>query len=223
MTGNRRTEAETAALPAPIEALLASRTAGDLNQAVEAIVREREHRLFVVLGRLARDLHESARGLARAIASGEGDTRDVPAARRRLDEALGMSEDAAHRSLDVGERLLRKAGELERAAGAVADACDPPAQDRQTPADRMAETAAAFAESCREDIRELMLAQSWQDLTGQRMQQVAGFLARIEGSILDLVRLAGSIGAPESEPRPSQAQRLATQEQVDRLLNETGF
>lgn len=215
MDTSESTGVQPVALPEPIRALLASKTPGDLNQAIEAIVREREHRLFAVLGRLARDLHESASGLACAIASGEGDTGGVPEARERLSQALGMSERAAHRSLDVGERLLRQADELERAAGTVPDgglACV-----------GLADTAAAFAKACREDIRELMLAQSWQDLTGQHMQQVGGFLARIEDSILELVRLAGSIGAPERDLCPGGVQRLATQEQVDHLLRELGF
>lgn len=211
MTRSEPVGTDPLGLPEPIRTLLASRTPGDLSQAVEEIVRRREHRLFLALGKLARDLHESAWGLAGAIAAGAGETRDVPAARRHLDEALGMSERAAHHSLDVGERLLRRAEALARAAAAAA------------PAEPLAEAAAAFAGTCREDIRELMLAQSWQDLTGQRLQRVAGFLGRIEASILELVRLAGSIGAPGLELNADPSRRLATQEQVDRLLNELGF
>lgn len=215
MTRSESVGAEGAALPEPIRTLLASRTPGDLSEAVEALVRRREQRLFLALGRLARDLHESASGLAHAIASGEGETRDVPDARKHLHEALGMSERAAHRSLDVGERLLHRAEALARAAA--------PVDGNATSAGPLAAAAAAFAESCREDIRELVLAQSWQDLTGQRLQRVAGFLGRIEASILELVRLAGSIGAPGLDLNADPARRLATQEQVDRLLNELGF
>jgi len=61
-------------------------------------------------------------------------------------------------------------------------------------------------------------AQSWQDLSGQRVAQVEAFMAKVESSLVELVRLTGSLAggtAPAAEK--------VSQDEVDRLLSEFGF
>src|SRR3546814_2844577 len=89
--------------------------------------------------------------------------------------------------------------------------------------DAVRDAVLAFATSCRGDISELRVAQGWQDLTGQRMKQVSGFLSRIEVSVLSLVQLAGSLGVAAPQPAPVPRGEASTQEQVDDLLAQFGF
>src|SRR3546814_12582070 len=105
-----------------------------------------------------------------------GEPSGMPEARQRLDEALDLSERAAHHSLDIGDRLLAQTDRLaaramasERVAGAD---------------DALRDAVLAFATSCRGDISELRVAQGWQDLTGHSMKQVSGFLSRTEVRVL---------------------------------------
>lgn len=203
------------ALPERIRALLQSRDGSEIEEAITKMVRERENALFIALGQLARNLHESVKNVACALAEENGEQTGMPAARKRLHEALDLSERAAHRSLDIGDRLLAQTDVL--AARALAS--EPVAGADGA----LREAVLAFAQSARADISELRVAQGWQDLTGQRMQQVSGFLARIEVSVLALVQLAGSLG--EAAPRPLRAPRgeSSTQAQVDDLLAQFGF
>ncbi|PKM01760.1 MAG: chemotaxis protein CheZ [Gammaproteobacteria bacterium HGW-Gammaproteobacteria-6] len=205
------------ALPERIRTLLQSRDGNEIEDAITQMVRERENALFIALGQLARDLHESVKNVASALAeeSGEPGAGGMPEARKRLDEALDLSERAAHHSLDIGDRLLAhtdllaaRATASERVAGAD---------------DALREAVLAFATSCRGDISELRVAQGWQDLTGQRMKQVSGFLSRIEVSVLSLVQLAGSLGVSEPRAVPAARGDASTQEQVDDLLAQFGF
>ncbi len=203
------------ALPERIRALLQSRDGQEIEDAITQMVRERENALFIALGQLARDLHESVKNVASALAEESGEPGGMPEARKRLDEALDLSERAAHHSLDIGDRLLAQTDQLaaratasERVAGAD---------------DALREAVLAFATSCRGDISELRVAQGWQDLTGQRMKQVSGFLSRIEVSVLSLVQLAGSLGVSEPREVPAARGDASTQEQVDDLLAQFGF
>lgn len=203
-------------VPARLRELLQSSDAAQIEQAIGEMLRERERSLFISLGQLARDLHESVKNVACALQPGAGEAPGMPEARRRLDEALDMSEKAAHKSLDIGDRLLQGAERLEQSANAQAETSSP-----------LATVALDFVRGCREDVRALREAQSWQDLTGQRMKQVSQFLARIEDSVLDLVRLAGSLGgSPAQTTTTTTADTMAaasSQDEVDRLLAEFGF
>jgi chemotaxis protein CheZ len=61
-------------------------------------------------------------------------------------------------------------------------------------------------------------AQSWQDLSGQRVSQVAAFMGKVESSLLELVRLTGTLAGSNTP-----AVDRVSQDEVDRLLCEFGF
>jgi chemotaxis protein CheZ len=65
----------------------------------------------------------------------------------------------------------------------------------------------------------MVLAQSWQDLTGQRIKKVASFIGTVESSLLELVRLTGALAGSETPA----AVKVSSQEDADRLLSEFGF
>ncbi|PKM15419.1 MAG: chemotaxis protein CheZ [Gammaproteobacteria bacterium HGW-Gammaproteobacteria-2] len=204
------------ALPERIRALLQSRDVTEIEDAITQMVRERENALFIALGQLARDLHESVKNVASALSEESGEPGGMPEARKRLDEALDLSERAAHHSLDIGDRLLAHTENLAARAAANESAAS---------GDEAGLRAAvlAFAQVSRKDISELRVAQGWQDLTGQRMKQVSGFLSRIEVSVLSLVQLAGSLSVSEPREVPAARGDASTQEQVDDLLAQFGF
>lgn len=183
----------------------------EIEKEVRALIEERDSALFVRLGQLARDMHESVKNVSAALGGGSAGPIGVPEARQRLNEALDLSERAAHQSLDVGDRLLQAVDALAaRARGGGSG-------------DSLAETVLAFTDVCRSEVRALREAQVWQDLTGQRMQQVAAFLDRVEDSVLALVQLAASLGVSPLPASASKKARASTQEQVDDLLAQFGF
>ncbi len=201
------------ALPAELRELLNSPDGPAFEQALDVMVRQREQHLFRALGQLARDLHDAVRRLGGDLAQ-EG-VPGIADARQHLQDALEMSAQAAHRSLDFAERMRPQAESLAHNAGEVLEWTN-----GNDAAAVLAREAVQFAGNCREGIADMVLAQSWQDLTGQRIKKVASFIGTVESSLLELVRLTGALAGSET---PASAVKVSSQEDADRLLSEFGF
>lgn len=201
-------------LPPQLRDLLNSADGPAFEKALDAIVRQREQHLFRALGQLARDLHDAVRRLGGELAH-DGVTTIVADARQHLQDVLEMSAQAANRSLDFAERMRPQADALAQNAGEVlawASGNDAAAV--------LARQALEFADASRAGLADMVLAQSWQDLTGQRIQKVAAFIGSVESSLLELVRLTGALAGSEVPARTTQ---VSSQEDADRLLSEFGF
>jgi chemotaxis protein CheZ len=184
--------------------------------ALDALIRGREQHLFHSLGCLARDLHDSVRRLAADISS-DGVPGSMGDARRHLRDVIEMSSQAAHRSLDFADKLRPKVRELSAEADALlAEEVHDALFASQATA--LAVRVGDFAQVLDIGIGDMVEAQSWQDLSGQRVAQVESFMGKVESSLLELVRLTGTLAgghAPTAEK--------VGQDEVDRLLSEFGF
>lgn len=91
---------------------------------------------------------------------------------------------------------------------------------KSDPAAVLAHQASDFAISCRDGLADMVMAQSWQDLSGQRIKKVVNFIESVESSLLELVRLTGALAGSEA---PAGAVKVSSQDDADRLLSEFGF
>lgn len=201
-------------LPPELRELLNSPEGPAFEQALDAMVRQREQHLFRALGQLARELHDAVRRLGGELAQ-EGVPGIVADARQHLQDVLEMSANAANRSIDFAERLRPQADSLAHNAGQLLQWAG-----GDEPAAVLAREAAEFAGDCRAGLADMVLAQSWQDLTGQRVKKVASFIGTVESSLLELVRLTGALAVGEA---PVDVAKVTSQEDADRLLSEFGF
>ncbi|MEW9572797.1 protein phosphatase CheZ [Rhodanobacter sp. Si-c] len=201
-------------LPPELRDLLNSPEGPAFEQALDTMVRQREQHLFRALGQLARELHDAVRRLGGELAQ-EGVPGIVADARQHLQDVLEMSANAANRSIDFAERLRPQAASLAQHADAILQRAD-----GSDPAAALAREAAGFAGSCRDGLADMVVAQSWQDLTGQRIKKVASFIGTVESSLLELVRLTGALAGVEA---PVDVAKVTSQEDADRLLSEFGF
>ena len=202
-------------LPAEVLALLNSEDGAAFEQALDSMVRQREQHLFRALGLLARDLHGAMRRLGGELTF-EGVPDSMADARKHLVEVLEMSAKAAHRSIDFADRMRPEAVALSVNAAEVLDFTD----SKTDPAAVLAHQAQAFAEKCSEGLDDMVMAQSWQDLSGQRIKKVVGFIESVETSLLELVRLTGSLASGD---KPESVAKVSSQDEADRLLSEFGF
>jgi chemotaxis protein CheZ len=145
----------------------------------------------------------------------EGVPGSVADARQHLEDVLEMSSQAAHRTLDFAERMRPRAESLAENAGAVIDG---------TPSSHVAHVLALeareFSTACRDGMADFVVAQSWQDLSGQRIKKVVNFIGSVESSLLELVSLTGALAGGEVAAGPV---KVTSQDEADRLLSEFGF
>ena len=201
-------------LPSELRDLLNSPEGPAFEHALDTMVRQREQHLFRALGQLARELHDAVRRLGGELAQ-EGVPGIVADARQHLQDVLEMSANAANRSIDFAERLRPQAEALAQRADDVLKRAG-----GDELAAGLARDAGGFAETCRAGLADMVMAQSWQDLSGQRIKKVSTFIGTVETSLLELVRLTGALAGVEA---PVDVAKVTSQEDADRLLSEFGF
>ncbi|HEY2591580.1 MAG TPA: protein phosphatase CheZ [Steroidobacteraceae bacterium] len=169
--------------------------------------------------------------------------KEMPDARLRLAHVLKLTDEAAHRTLDLIERSGPPA---ERTANSVQALGAPWKLFRERRIelkefhellkrmDAFLPTALTDAELIRRNLNEMLLAQAYQDLTGQIIRGVIELVREIEAALAELARLSGgepgtSDPAPRSShgegptvPGVTQGEIAAGQQDVDALLSGLG-
>ena len=201
--------------------------------------------LLMRVGHLTRSLHESLRelGLDKDIERLARD--DIANTRERLMYVARMTEQAAQRVLNatdaaapLQEQIEQGATELLHAwccqpAGAAAALSNPVPADLQTRTIAYLEQTRATAASTRAHLIDIMMAQDFQDLTGQVITKVAQLGHSLESQLVQLLidhapadgrREPGSglLNGPQIRPE-GKLDVVAGQEQVDDLLESLGF
>lgn len=182
------------------------------------------------LGHIVRQLHDALRTLGydaalRRIA------HEIPDARDRLAYVGQMTEAAANKVLNLvdgaapgcdeiaqrTEQFTEKlVGDAQAAAGTtlLAECAD------------YASHVGSFAETQRGVLTDIMLAQDFQDLSGQVIGKIINIITRTEQQLLDLLVHSGPQEAtPEAEALegPQVPDKAMKQDDVDDLLASLGF
>jgi chemotaxis protein CheZ len=172
--------------------------------------------------------------------------KEVPDARERLSHVLKLTDQAAHRTLDLVEKSCPPADRTAREAASlnepwsrfragtisVADYCDLISR-----VDKFLVNARTDSENVRANLNEVLLAQDFQDLTGQIIRGVMTLVAEVEVVLVDLARLSGARAgslAPSAEELargtgpvvPGVKQETAVvngQADIDALLSDLGM
>jgi chemotaxis protein CheZ len=134
--------------------------------------------------------------------------KEIPDARQRLSHVLKLTDAAAHRTMD----LVEKSGPpAERTAKEAASLADPWARFRSGKIsvaeyldliqriDQFLAAARTDSETVRANLAEVLLAQDYQDLTGQIIRGVMNLVAEVEVVLVDLTRLTGRETGVESQ------------------------
>ncbi len=193
------------------------------------------------IGHMTRALHESLRGLGldKLI---EKAASDIPDARDRLDYVARLSEQSAQKVLNatdaagpLQDRIGDGAAQVQQAWQALLDQpdCDPQAWRAlaQQTIDGMQQARSQTAQS-KAYLMDIMMAQDFQDLTGQVISKVTHIAHNLEQQLVQmLVDFApaevrreydnGLLNGPQINPTGNEV--VSNQGQVDDLLDSLGF
>jgi chemotaxis protein CheZ len=126
--------------------------------------------------------------------------KEVPDARQRLNHVLTLTDQAAHRTLDLVEKSGPPAERTAKEAAALTEPWERFRSGKISVAeyldlikriDHFLVTARTDSETVRANLAEVLLAQDYQDLTGQIIRGVMKLVAEVEVVLVDLTRLAG--------------------------------
>jgi chemotaxis protein CheZ len=231
---------------ATIAALSGALAAGDeavFYAELDALLQRRERMLFLDLRKLTGDLQSALQRFRVDSRLADLAEKDVPNARLRLDHVLKLTDEAAHRTLDLVEQSGPLAERTARSAQGLVEVWQQ-FRDRKIAVEdfhRMVREMDAHLQATgvdmskvRENLSEVLLAQGYQDLTGQIIRGVMKLVSELEIALVDLVRLSrsGSRSRPVSDetrrgfgppiPGINSGPSVSGQQDVDALLSGLG-
>jgi chemotaxis protein CheZ len=125
--------------------------------------------------------------------------RQVPDARHRLAHVLQLTDDAAHRTMDLVEQccpladnIAEQAEHLLNLQHAVASPAAASPNTLQGQFEAFLKQAGTSMAAMRSNLSEVLLAQGYQDLGGQIIRGVMALVDELELALADLVRIAGA-------------------------------
>lgn len=216
---------------------------GDLEECREVLRQvadqQTKHELFMEIGQLAREFHTSLSQLTETL---DPDFRNIveeklPDSGSRLEHILEITEKAANTTLDKVETMQgRNETDIEhiKRLQQLFDnftALGPAAQSSLTDASAIAIKLAASMTQTRDDLVSILMAQDFQDLTGQIIQRVLTLLKDLETKLVNVVKVFGARSEGlecEAETLYGPAHKgmteaLHSQDDVDSLLADFGF
>lgn len=212
----------------------------------------RDRGLYQEVGRLTRALHDAITNFH--IDTKQGDEiSEMSDATDRLSYVVELTDKAANKTLDLVEASLPVADELKQEASELKAEWERLVQRDMSPdefralywrLDEYFKRLDADTSKLSGNMTEILMAQDFQDLTGQVINKVTGLVKEVEASLVDLVFMASQVEAitgivtkgEETDkaadmnmkghgPQINKEQEdvMASQDDVDDLLSSLGF
>lgn len=231
------------------KALVESLQAGDEAEADRLIgsLAEggRQDELFIEVGRLTRELHDAINGFLLDSRIADMTNVEIPDAKERLNYVISMTQQSADRTLTAVEKSLPLVEALEKQSESLAREWN---ELRMRKLDKedfkdLSGRLSNFLQQTREDagdlhasLSEVLMAQDFQDLTGQIIRKVIALVQDVELKLVKLVRITGNklddgtASGRETDklagpaiPGLDQGDQVTSQDDVDDLLSSLGF
>ena len=167
----------------------------ELNQA-------RNHGLYLEVGKLTRELHNAIVKLEMDTCATGGDPSPITDATDRLSYVVEMTEKAANRTMDLVEESAPLVNYVSYEAQSLT-ADWQRFMRREMNADQFRDLVKRIDQYLQrsmndggqlsQNLSEIMLAQDFQDLTGQVIKRVTRLITELESNLLNLVLMAGQV------------------------------
>ena len=158
---------------------------------------------------LATTLHDAVLRFRQDFHVADMAEHDVPDARARLNYVLELTDAAAHRTLDLieqcgplAERITGAADTLKQSLEVTTDVDDALPSLLQTQVEDFLALTSMDCGAIRNNLSQVMLAQSYQDLTGQIIRGVVSLVSEVETVLAQLLEMTGSTGRTGTWKRP---------------------
>lgn len=210
----------------------------DADRIISALGSIRDNDLYQEVGRLTRGLHEKINGIIDDTRMCTITQEEIPEAKGRLDYVIKLTEKSAHNTLALVEHSIPVID------GLGADALELNEQWQQLKRPPKEINVQDFLQlvidetkTVHSDLTEIVMAQSYQDITGQLIQRVMDILHDVENSLLNIMQASSNNKNDSPKPDAKQTNNgygpaipgvqnrdvLNNQDDVDDLLSTLGF
>lgn len=223
---------------------------GSEDEAISVIAKLagfRDSMLFQEVGRLTRELHDSINGFVMDAQLASIAETEMPNAAERLQYVIQTTEQAANTTLSAVEDSLPLADTLRSDAHHLAEQWDKFNSRQMTVEDfrdlsveigKFLSATQSNSDALHSKLSDVLMAQGYQDLTGQVIRKVITLVNDVEGKLVELVRLSGAKAKPKKEevaegpditaegpvvPGVDKGDVVSGQDDVDDLLSSLGF
>ncbi|THB64397.1 MAG: protein phosphatase CheZ [Gammaproteobacteria bacterium] len=190
---------------------------GDISSAdqiIDSMTKLRESELFKELGTLTRDLHDTIKNFG--VSDMDIDLKEltevqIPDATERINYVIETTEKAANRTLEAVEQGLPLAIDISDRANYLQDRWEK-FKSRDLTVDQFRELSQELesylldtvsnGEALREKMNEALMAQEFQDITGQILRKVIEMVQHVEESLVYLVKMSAGATDLERPKRP---------------------
>ncbi len=214
------------------------------SELINILSSDSEASLFNEIGRLTREVHDAISNCSDSERFSEIANSDIPDARHRLCYVIDKTEASANKTLDIAERLLADAGKKLELSRELKKKCETMVSGNMAQAEAQQFATALLSyfqklddesEVFRNSIAELMVAQDFQDLTGQVIRQVIELVQEIEHRLVIVIKsanpvkdrkpvLLNDISAEGPQVGGASGKSIVNdQDDVDELLSSLGF
>jgi chemotaxis protein CheZ len=219
----------------------------EANEIVQSLSLGKENPMLQEVGHLTRHLHDALEQFKHDPRMGEIAREEIPDARDRLEYVIMKTETAANRTMDAVESSLPIADNLHQCLLQVRPAWNELMKGRLTLADfkvlcheidNLLVQVEGDSTELRSQLTDILMAQDFQDLTGQIISRVIKLVREVEERLVDIVTV---FGVEQSEIQSEEAKKtsieaegpimnpheredaVSSQDDVDDLLSSLGF
>ena len=217
----------------------------EVNALIGELTTLRESSLYQELGMLTREIHDTIRNFGNDDRIASLANEEIPDARERLNYIVTKTDEAAHRTMNDAEETIDL---MDGIAGKVNDFHHRWKKFRNRELSRQEfvelndnldgffESFSTESQAIKSKMTDIMLAQDYQDITGQMIKQVVTMVQVIEEKLVRLVAISGNtkskvVKKQESGdktfgpqlPTANREEVATDQGDVDDLLASLGF
>lgn len=217
----------------------------DVNSLIGELTTLRESSLYLELGKLTREIHDAISnfGTDDRIASLAQD--EIPDAKERLNFIVTKTDEAAHRTMNDAEETMDLIGGISEKVSEIHERWKLFRNRKMSKQEfvELSDDLNGFFESFPSEsqainskMTDIMLAQDYQDITGQMIKQVVTMVQEIEEKLVRLVAISGNTdrsvvkkkcsdetGHGPQLPSANKEEVATNQGDVDDLLASLGF
>jgi len=216
-----------------------------IHELVGELTTLRESALYQELGKLTREIHDSINAFGNDERIAELAKETIPDAKERLNFIVTKTDEAAHKTMEGAEATMLSMDGFSEKASLLRERWGQFRNRELSKAefitlnDDINEFFTSFgngAQDINSKMTDIMLAQDYQDITGQMIKQVVAMVQEVEEKLVRLITISGAmtqevevetscgeIAEGPQLPTADKSKVATSQGDVDDLLASLGF